>query len=401
MRLSSNSAAELLYCLNVFPDASPGGFSREILPGLKQIKQKLSPNRPMGLGLRFSEDQLLELEDPARREQWLDELRRAAMYGVTFNAFPYGTFHGERVKEQVYAPDWRSRDRLDYTLRAARLLAESMREEGTGSISTVPGSYSAWITDGSAADAVLENLMQCVYGLFLLEGETGRRIHLGLEPEPDGFLETTPQCIAYWKDRVLRTGVEFFSKISGKGPADSEACVRAHLGICFDACHLAIQFEDLAESVNLLRREGILLSKAHISAALDLQPAQVALARLETFDEPVYLHQVRGLDHDGNRRGWPDLPPFLEALPGESLDRIRVHFHVPLYWEGHPEFQSTAGEITPDFIRALVHAGCEHFEVETYTFGVLPKELHSQDLPGMMLRELEWFKTSWEKSLVL
>ena len=134
MRLSSNSAAELLYCLNVFPDASPGGFSREILPGLKQIKQKLSPNRPMGLGLRFSEDQLLELEDPARREQWLDELRRAAMYGVTFNAFPYGTFHGERVKEQVYAPDWRSRARLDYTLRAARLLAESMREEGTLSL---------------------------------------------------------------------------------------------------------------------------------------------------------------------------------------------------------------------------------------------------------------------------
>jgi sugar phosphate isomerase/epimerase len=400
MRLSSDPAAELLYCLNVFPDASPSGFRREILPGLEQIKKRVSPDQPMGLGLRFSADQLMELEDPGLREQWLDELNQASMYGVTFNAFPYGAFHGERVKENVYAPDWRCEDRLAYTLRSARLLADSMPQKVTGSISTVPGSYGAWIQDDAAEESMLQNLVRCVWGLHQLEQETGKRIHLGLEPEPDGFLETTSQCVDYWKEHVLQAGVETLSRLSGRDKAQSEACIRRHLGVCFDACHLAIQFEDLAESVDTLHREGILLSKAHISAALDVRPVEKALARLREFDEPVYLHQVRALGPDKIRRGWPDLRQALNSLPGEGVSRLRVHFHVPLYWEGDPDFQSTAEEITPDFIRSLMRAGCEHFEVETYTFDVLPEELRAEDLPGMMQKELAWFKTRWEKSLV-
>ena len=40
------------------------------------------------------------------------------------NGFPYGPFHGTRVKEEVYLPDWRSDERVRYTCALADLMAE-------------------------------------------------------------------------------------------------------------------------------------------------------------------------------------------------------------------------------------------------------------------------------------
>jgi len=299
----------------------------------------------------------------------------------------------------VYAPDWRSSDRLEYTLAAARLLADTLPDGVTGSISTVPGSYGAWIRESGGEDVMLKNLVRCVHGLRLLEEETGKRIHLGLEPEPDGFLETTPQCVAYWTDHVFRAGVEELKTLSGADAALCEEWLRTYLGVCFDTCHLAIQFEDLATSVNALHREGIRLSKAHISAALDTSSSESGLRRLQEFNESVYLHQVRGLDERGHRMGWPDLAPALNAQDIRNAQRLRVHFHVPLFWRGDEDFGSTAGDISPECIRALDAAGCEHFEVETYTFDVLPDEIREPDLAVMMEQELIWFQSRWEKSL--
>jgi hypothetical protein len=65
-------------------------------------------------------------------------LRENDCFVPTLNGFPYGSFHGERVKERVYLPDWRSPDRAAYTMRLADLLAGWLPEGVTGSISTVP-----------------------------------------------------------------------------------------------------------------------------------------------------------------------------------------------------------------------------------------------------------------------
>ena len=67
------------------------------------------------------------------------------------NGFPYGPFHGEAVKAQVHAPDWRTDERVAYTLRLAQILAELLPEGVTGGISTSPLSYKAWVDERDAA----------------------------------------------------------------------------------------------------------------------------------------------------------------------------------------------------------------------------------------------------------
>ena len=53
------------------------------------------------------------------------------------------TFHGKRVKEDVYLPDWQDIKRLEYTNLMADLLAELLPSDLglNGSVSTVPGAF--------------------------------------------------------------------------------------------------------------------------------------------------------------------------------------------------------------------------------------------------------------------
>jgi len=63
--------------------------------------------KPFGLGLRLSNDAAMSLSDPQRISEFNEFLAKNNLYVFTTNAFPYGTFHGERIKENVYLPDWR------------------------------------------------------------------------------------------------------------------------------------------------------------------------------------------------------------------------------------------------------------------------------------------------------
>ena len=71
--------------------------------------------------------------------------RTRALPGVShaglINAFPFGPFHGVRVKEQVYLPDWRSAERVAFTANSAAVLAAILPDGIDGSISTVPGAF--------------------------------------------------------------------------------------------------------------------------------------------------------------------------------------------------------------------------------------------------------------------
>ena len=98
----------------------------------------------MGVGLRLSGAAAAELGEPrvlaAVRRTFL---RHNDLYVFTINAFPYGSFHGTRVKEQVYEPDWREEERLHFTNRCADILAALLPDGHEGSISTVPGAFKA------------------------------------------------------------------------------------------------------------------------------------------------------------------------------------------------------------------------------------------------------------------
>lgn len=382
----------LTYCLNIHP----GESWAENLAALEQktvaVKQRVAPDTWFGAGLRIAAQAAEELTaDPEARAAALDLFAANQVYPFSINGFPYGRFHAGPVKENVYAPDWRTPERLHYTLQLADLLAGWLPDEVDGSISTVPCSFKSWITSPADVRALAENLAAAVAYLVAVRDDTGREVHLGLEPEPDCYLETTAETIAFFKDVLFTAATAEVARILKCYRSDAEAMVRRHLGVCFDTCHVALQYENPTDSLRAYRAEGIRISKVQLSAALRTPSNAESWAALRPFAEPVYLHQVKGRAASGDRSSWTDLPAALDALPGgPDLEELRVHFHVPLFFTNAGPLYSTADSLTPDFFHELRSGICPHLEIETYTFDVLPPEVRPGDVVESIAREYAW-----------
>jgi len=382
----------LTYCLNIHPGESWAENLLALRDKTTAVKRRVAPEGWFGAGLRIAHQAAEELTASAEaRAEALDFFAANQIYPFSINGFPYGRFHAGPVKENVYAPDWRSPERLHYTLQLADLLAAWLPEEVDGSISTVPCSFKPWITRPADVQALADNLAAAVAYLVALRDDTGREIHLGLEPEPDCYLETTAETIAFFKDVLFTAGVAELARILKCNRSDAEAMMRRHLGVCFDTCHVALQYEDLTESLRAYQFEGIRISKVQLSAALRATSNAESWAALRPFAEPVYLHQVKGRAQSGARFSWYDLPTALDELPGfPDVEEMRVHFHVPLFFTGTGPLQSTADTLTPDFFHELRGGICPHLEIETYTFDVLPPEVHPGDVVKSIAREYAW-----------
>jgi sugar phosphate isomerase/epimerase len=297
----------------------------------------------------------------------------------TLNAFPFGDFHGARVKEQVYLPDWADRRRLDYTLACARLLATLVPAGGEGSISTLPLGFKGFDHGPEFLAAAADHLLACARELAALEAATGRTIRLAIEPEPCCILETTAETVAFFTalfDRAERTGIE------------REA--RRHLGVCYDVCHQAVEFEDAALAVSALTAAGVRINKVQISCAIEAtdptDPAQ--RDALLAYVEPRYLHQTFARAADGAIHHAVDLTADLIAdTAWHACGPWRIHYHVPVDAERIGPLRTTRSEL----VRALAAINtldyAPHLEVETYTWPVLPGA-DPVDLAAGIAREL-------------
>ncbi len=381
----------LTYCLNIHPGDAWQDQSDGIRSVASPIRQVLSPDTPFGLGLRLSDAAARSLISEETVRTISMSLAQEGFYVFTVNAFPYGAFHRTTVKEHVYQPDWRTRERMEYTCRVADILACFLPDSISGSISTVPCSYKPWITSYSDGDDIIRNLMHVVRHLARIESEKGRYIHLGLEPEPDCVLETTEEVVQFFSETVMTRGVEYLRGTCGCSPSSAEDLIRRHLGVCFDTCHLALQYENLVESLERLHRSGILISKIQISSALKTEFSPDSFQELQKFCDPVYLHQVKVRMPDGQVTGIRDLNDALAACRSDWFQREwRIHVHVPLYVGETTRIRTTSDELTPLFFRTAVNLGVQHFEIETYTFDVLPDRWRQLGLVHSIVLEYQW-----------
>ena len=372
--------AHLAYCTNIHPAETWAEtlamLTRDVLP----VRQQFPADQPYAVGLRLSAQAANTLctEESARAElrAWLDEHNA---YLFTINGFPYGAFHNARVKENVYCPDWTTPERLQYTLQLANLIAEFSPKDVEGSVSTLPGSFKAFDAD---EQLMFANLYATARHLETLSEEYGKKIHLGLEPEPLGHFENTAETIAFF-DR--------FQDWTRKRDLPFDR-VLTHLGINYDTCHFALEFEEAEKSIAELRAAGLFISKLHLSNALSFDPQNPeAVAALEPFIEPTYLHQVL-LKTDPLTR-YQDLPDYLEAVKTGTAPEAkegRVHFHVPLYQEPLAPLNSTLNHASKA-LQLLKDDPtlCTHLEIETYTWGVLPKPLQIP-LTQQLTKEYHW-----------
>ncbi|MHC4940575.1 MAG: metabolite traffic protein EboE [Planctomycetota bacterium] len=331
LKRPDGSETALCYSMNVHP----GEGMDDVLDALREhvlpLRDRLGVTGRFAVGLRLAARAAAEGAE-ALRAFLLDH----DLVAVTVNAFPYGNFHGERVKEAVYAPDWTTDERVAYTLNVARVLTELNEPGADVSLSTVPVSFKPWNADPRAA---ARRLMLVAGELAEMEAASGVRVRIAIEPEPFCTLETTAEMEAFWKQQLEPT---------------------PHLGVCPDTCHHAVRWESGADALDRYRLAGIPIPKIQLSSALEAD----SLADLQPFAEPRYLHQVVA-QGGGDRL---DL-----GLDGPALQgTLRCHFHVPVHKSRVGTARTTRDEMDAALDRAWETGATNCFEIETYTWDVLP-----------------------------
>ena len=389
MRLRDN-LGHLTYCLNIHHSESWADLRAALEGPLRKVRQTVCPDAPFAVGLRVSARGLAELRAPEARAELKSILEENRYIPLTMNGFPYGPFHGTPVKEAVYQPDWRTRERLAYTTGLADLMAGIAAPGSRVSLSTVPGCFQSEASKATLP-MMVANYIEATAHCARLAEKTGVTVALAIEPEPFCFLSTIYETVAFFKDRLhAPDAVARFAALAGIAPRDALGRLRDHLGLCYDVCHAAVEFEEPEASITALREAGIPIHKLQLSAALRATVNPAVRNALSAYAEPTYLHQVQSRKDGGPIRSEPDLPVALARGSAADGEEWRIHFHVPVFLSDLGLFASTQ-----DFLAQILALHrrdpiSPHLEVETYTFDVLPPDLRRVSLEDAVSRELQW-----------
>jgi len=373
------------YCTNVHAGADYAQTLRNLDDYAAAVKARVSPHQPMGVGLWLSASAARQVVAEGRTHELRAFLDDRGIEVFTLNGFPYGDFHSATVKHRVYRPNWAERARLDYTYDLIRILVDLLPEGGEGSISTLPLGWHDAFQARPSMDAAGEQLTALVHWLARVELETGKYIHVDLEPEPGCALDTSEDVVRFFEEYLLGTR--------------DDRSVLAYLRVCHDVCHAAVMREDQQAAIDKLRRAGLSVGKVQLSSAIDAPFGALeasardrAFDQLRQFNEPRYLHQTTIGYDDRPLTFFDDLP---EALSdAERKDIVdgdwRVHFHVPLFLERFGELLTTQRAVHDCLRHVRRDDEPYHFEVETYAWRVLPPALQPRNLPDGIADELRW-----------
>lgn len=365
------------YCMNVHPGESLDAIVKALEDVTLPLRDALGVDdeADFPIGLRLGSEAARALRVPESLRAFDAVLRRNHLAAIGVNGFPYGPFHGRPVKTDVYEPDWANPHRAAYTrdlfYALTRLPGADLGNDHRLSVTTAPLAYDR---GQGFTEPMFRNV--CAMALFLrkLEGFTGLRLCLALEPEPDCLLQD------------VTTTVDFFERL-WQHP-DWNPAYRDLIGVCFDACHFAVAYEDPLNALRSLVSANIPIARVQVSAALEF--TQYATARdLEPFLDDVYLHQTARREDDATLTCFPDLTR--EILPELAGRRGRIHYHVPLTWPGDGRLGSTRHALTSAFWR-YVRAGGWPVEVETYAYFVYPDYLRTRTLSESLLADLNWVR---------
>jgi hypothetical protein len=394
----SSAPYSIGYCTNVHAGATLDQTRANLERHALAVKQRYSPDRPMGVGLWLSAKAAEELLLNHGEREFAEWLATRGLVPYTLNGFPFGDFHERVVKHRVYEPTWWQPERLLYTMQLVQIHDAILPPGMEGSISTLPIAWGAPCPDRGELEQAANQLRQAAQWMHQLEAESGRLIYLCLEPEPGCVLSFADDAIHFFQWQLF-------------GHEDEEV-VRRHIRICHDICHAAVMFEPQEEVLAKYAAAGIQVGKFQVSAALRMDldlfepPAaearKAAIKQLSQFAEDRYLHQTV-VRRGGEDLFYEDLRPALEAEALDPRGEWRVHFHVPIYLKEFGKLRSTQEQIEQCLTAARRHTNCQHYEVETYAWGVLPPELQQPELAAGIAEELKWLErlaasVGWDKA---
>ncbi len=345
------------YCTNVHS----GDSFVDVLENLKKYASHVQQNvsAPLGVGLWLSDTASREVDIALLK----DTLQEYNLQPFTFNGFPFSNFHQNRVRHKVYKPDWAEASRLEYTVRLAHILATITGQKDAG-ISTLP---LGWNNDTFSDEDCVSQLRMCIDALEEIEQQTSKCIHLDIETEPGCRLQKSKELCEFFATHFK----------------DDERA-RRYIRVCHDTCHAAVMRETAEGCVENYKNVGLAIGKVQLASAIEFE---LSAEGNTTFilDEQTYLHQttiqteedVLFFEHFSN------VPIELQS------GNCRVHFHVPIHKKQFGGLHTTQHDLIAS-IPVLKEAGATDWEVETYTWSVMPTELQEVELVASITEELAW-----------
>jgi hypothetical protein len=383
----------LSYSTLVHPGDTWEDLWQSLITYVPQVKARVSPDQPFGVSLRLAAAAVETLViDRGERERLVAFLDTEGLYVYTVNAFVYGGFKGQVVKEQVYEPDWQTEQRVRYTTQVADVLAEISPGEVRPSIQTAPMGFKPKVTGPAVIAEYRANVLRVAAHLVDIERRTGKVITLAIEPEPHCFVETTDDAIEFFEQQLYTgSAARELAALAALPVSEATGALRRHIGVVFDIGHQAVEFEDPVPALQKLIDAGIPVFKLQLAAALRLPTVTGEdVERLRRFAGTIYLTQTVERREGAVRRylNMEDAFAAWEADPGPR--EWRIHFHVPIFLPDLGEVETTRFAIEAALDLHARQPLSRHLEVETYTWDVLPTELKTGDIVEYVSRELEW-----------
>jgi len=390
-----NGLGHLTYSTLVHPGDDWEQMWQSLITYVPKVKARIAGKWRFGVSLRLSANSAQTLAgSAAEREKLKKFLGDNNMYLYTVNAFPYGAFKGTVVKEQVYEPDWRSEQRTRYTINVADVLADVCTPDIAPSIQSAPLGFKPRVTGDDVVASYTDHVLRVAAHLVALEARTGRTVQLALEPEPFCFLETTDETVDYFT-RHLYSGAaaEKLARLAQMPIAEAHGALRRHLGVVFDICHQAVEYEDIAASLQKLVDAGIPIFKLQEAAALHVpEVTQAVVDTLKRYAKTIYLTQTME-KRDGRINRFLNLDDAIAAFEKEPGPREwRIHIHVPVFLDDLGPFRTTRFAIEDALRFHKAKPLSRQLEIETYTWDMLPENLKTGDIVDYICREIEWVR---------
>ena len=343
----------------------------------------VAPDRAFGIGLRLSGEAAASARQPEELAAFRDQLAALGAYVFTINAFPFGPFHGVRVKEQVYLPDWRSAERVAFTADSAAVLAAILPDGGWQHFHGA-GSIQAERRGARRAAAMAARMIEAVADLVETERRTGKRIALALEPEPCCFLETADESIAFFEPSCSAPeALDPLAARTGVNRSDAETAAAPPSRRLLRRLPWRGGIRGSRRGAGPAARRGNQpVPKIQLSAAMRIPVMTDGLiGAVMRYDDGVYLHQTIVRGAAGLAR-YVDLPDAVAAFKAGRADgEWRIHCHVPLFLADLGEIGSTRADLEAVLAALRRKSRSSHLEVETYTWDVLPD--HCEPAPRL------------------
>ena len=368
----------LCYCLNAF-DLDNFNYSEKFLEihnHFAELRQQLDYCNPLALGLWTNAKFIEELQLNSFLDFIKSFLETNNYYVFTLNAFPYGVFHNQPVKAKVYKPDWRDKKRMSFTCKSADFLSELLPLEIQGSISTVPGAYKFDLNDvNEDISLISKHLIQTAEHFARIYEQTGKKIYLAVEMEPDCLWESPQEFIEFYHENLA-----------------DDKYASEYIGVCYDTSHQELLQRTMpGEGLQLLIDNNIKIAKIQLSAGVKSKNVGLAaLGELKVFSEAIYLHQTRKFAPNGKIiQQFRDIP---NEIQDSNDGYLCSHFHIPLFSESISDALIPAKSellMVLDKLKKTPEI-CDNIEIETYTYGVLPKIFNKHSLINNITKEYEW-----------